>query len=104
MPADRPTRPGACMIRCLHVRNLAVIKEATLELGPGLNLLSGETGAGKSILVDALMLGLGARAETDLVRTGSEKGSVEIELDLSGNAPALALLQERGYATEGGAV
>ena len=92
------------MIRCLHVRNLAIIKEATLELGPGLNLLTGETGAGKSILVDALMLGLGARAETDLVRTGSEKCSVEIEFDLSGNAAALAFLEEKGYAAEGGAV
>jgi DNA repair protein RecN (Recombination protein N) len=92
------------MIRCLHVRNLAIIKEATLELGPGLNLLTGETGAGKSILVDALMLGLGARAETELVRTGTEKCSVEIEFDLSGHSAALAFLEEKGYATEGGAV
>src|SRR5260221_10775474 len=92
------------MIRCLHVRNLAIIKEATLDLGPGLNLLTGETGAGKSILVDALMLGLGARAETDLVRSGSEKCSVEIEFDLSDNRPALAFLEDKGYVTEGGAV
>src|SRR5438093_6996020 len=92
------------MIRCLHVRNLALIREATLELGPGLNLLTGETGAGKSILVDALMLGLGARAETDLVRSGSEKCSVEIEFDLTDNGAARAFLEEKGYETEGGAV
>ena len=104
MPADRPTRSGDCMIRCLHVRNLAIIKEATLDLGPGLNLLTGETGAGKSMLVDALMLGLGARAETDLVRSGSDKCSVEIDFDLSDNAAALAFLEEKGYMTEGGAV
>lgn len=51
------------MLKRLEVRNLAVICEATLELGPGLNVLTGETGAGKSLLVDALALLLGARSE-----------------------------------------
>ena len=88
------------MIRCLHVRNLAIVKEATLDLGPGLNLLTGETGAGKSILVDALMIGLGARGDADFVRGGEERGSVAIEFDLADNAPALAFLTERGYTPE----
>src|SRR5580765_685954 len=101
MAADRPTRPGACMIRCLHVRNLAIVREATLDLGPGLNLLTGETGAGKSILVDALLLGLGGRAESDLVRTGEERGSVAIEFEVTSPA-ARAFLDEHGYPLEQG--
>ncbi len=51
------------MLKRLEVQNLAVIREAALELGPGLNVLTGETGAGKSLLVDALALLLGARSE-----------------------------------------
>jgi len=92
------------MIRCLHVANLAIIKDATLDLGPGLNLLTGETGAGKSILVDALMVGLGARAGGEIIRTGGERCSVEIELDLAGHAPALRFLEERGYGVDGGSI
>jgi DNA repair protein RecN (Recombination protein N) len=92
------------MIRCLHVANLAIIKDATLELGPGLNLLTGETGAGKSILVDALLVALGARAGGDIVRTGGERCSVEIQIDLAGNPAALGLLEERGYAVSGGSI
>ncbi len=59
------------MIRDLHVRNLAVVAEASLELGPGLNVLTGETGAGKSLVVDSLALLAGARASSDLVRRGA---------------------------------
>ena len=92
------------MIRSLNVQNIAIIKDARLDLGAGLNVLTGETGAGKSILVDALMLGLGARAEAGLVRTGSERAAVQIEFDVAGNPAALAWLAERGYAAEDGAV
>lgn len=60
------------MLRDLHLSNLAVLEEATIELGPGFNVLSGETGAGKSIVVDSLALLAGARASTDLIRTGAE--------------------------------
>jgi DNA repair protein RecN (Recombination protein N) len=88
------------MIRCLHVRNLAIVKEATLDLGPGLNLLTGETGAGKSILVDAMLIGLGARGDADFVRGGEERGAVAIEFDLRDNAPALAWLSGHGFAAE----
>ena len=92
------------MIRCLHVQNLAIIKDATLDLGPGLNLLTGETGAGKSILVDALLVGLGARADTELLRTGEERGSVQVEFEVGGNAAALEFLAAKGYESEGGAL
>ncbi len=60
------------MLRDLHIRNLAVVEEASIELGPGLNVLSGETGAGKSIVVDSLVLLSGARAATELIRSGAD--------------------------------
>ena len=63
-------------LRELHVRNLAVLAEASVELGGGLNVLTGETGAGKSIVVDSLALLAGARADQDLIRTGAETLSV----------------------------
>ena len=64
------------MLRELHIENVAVIERADLELGPGLNILTGETGAGKSILVDAMHAILGSRASRELVRTGAEKAVV----------------------------
>ena len=63
------------MLRELHIENVAVIERADLELGPGLNILTGETGAGKSILVDAMHAILGARVSRELVRTGAEKAA-----------------------------
>ncbi len=65
------------MIAELRVRDLATIADVTLQLGPGLNVLTGETGAGKSMLVDALALLLGERADTSLVRPGAAKAVVE---------------------------
>ncbi|MEY4548090.1 MAG: hypothetical protein RL685_4285 [Pseudomonadota bacterium] len=74
------------MLRCLRIRNLAIIDELELELGPGLNVLTGETGAGKSILVSALELVLGGRARGDVVRGGAREGEVEALFDLAGDA------------------
>lgn len=68
---------GLPMLRVLRIENLAVVASAEIEFGPGLNLLTGETGAGKSIVVDALGLVCGERADGDLVRTGEEKGTIE---------------------------
>ena len=65
------------MIAELRVRDLATIADVTLTLGPGLNVLTGETGAGKSMLVDALALLLGERADTSSVRPGRAKAVVE---------------------------
>jgi len=64
------------VLRELHVRNLAVLAEASVELGAGFNVLTGETGAGKSIVVDSLALLAGARADQELIRTGAETLSV----------------------------
>jgi DNA repair protein RecN (Recombination protein N) len=65
------------MLKLLKIKNIALIHSIELELGPGLTLLTGETGAGKSILIDALGLLLGARASSDLVRTGEDLAVVE---------------------------
>src|SRR5262245_33537047 len=65
------------MLRLLRIRNLAVIEAVEVELEPGFNVLTGETGAGKSILVEAVGLLLGARASSDLVRTGEAQATIE---------------------------
>ena len=66
------------MIVELTVENLAIIERARIELGPGFTVLTGETGAGKSLLIDAIELALGERADTELVRTGATRASVSI--------------------------
>src|SRR5258705_6430034 len=65
------------MLRFLRIRNLAVIEAVEVEFEPGFNVLTGETGAGKSILVEAVGLLLGARASADLVRTGEAQATIE---------------------------
>src|SRR3989454_4547264 len=92
------------MLRFLRIRNLAVIEAVEVEFEPGFNVLTGETGAGKSILVDALTLLLGARASADLVRTGAPAASVEGIFRVEGNAAALGLLGLLGVEPEEGEV
>jgi DNA repair protein RecN (Recombination protein N) len=70
------------MLVSLRIRNLALIEDLTWELGPGFNTLTGETGAGKSILIDALSLLLGERADKSLIRTGADSCAVEAELEI----------------------
>ncbi|MEC7847600.1 MAG: AAA family ATPase, partial [Gemmatimonadota bacterium] len=67
----------------LRIKDYAVIHDLTLELGSGLSALSGETGAGKSIIVGALSLLLGERASSDSVRTGAERATIEAVFDVS---------------------
>ena len=69
------------MLRELKVRDLALVAESTVHFGPGLNLLTGETGSGKSLIIDALGLALGARASTEQVRHGAERATVEAVFD-----------------------
>lgn len=76
------------MLTCLRIRDLAIIDNIELNLGPGLNVVTGETGSGKSILVDALELLLGARGKPELVRTGAAQAEVEALFDI-GDDPAL---------------
>lgn len=66
------------MLQNLHVKNLALIDETEVDFGPGLNILTGETGAGKSILLGSVSLALGARYSPDMLRSGTENGLVEL--------------------------
>ncbi|MEM7483001.1 MAG: DNA repair protein RecN [Acidobacteriota bacterium] len=74
------------MLRELHIRNLAVVESTSLEFEPGLTVLTGETGAGKSIVVDSLGLAAGSRADSDLIRTGSDSLSVIARFQPAGEA------------------
>src|SRR6516165_10895498 len=75
------------MLTELRIRNFAVIEEAELSLAAGLNVLSGETGAGKTIVMTALGLLLGGRASPELVRMGARESVVEGVFELEGEAP-----------------
>jgi DNA repair protein RecN (Recombination protein N) len=88
------------MLKSLRVRDLALIASAEVSFGPGLNLLTGETGSGKSLVVDALTLSLGARASADQVRHGSERALVESVFEISDVPAALSLLAEMGLDAE----
>jgi len=82
------------MLAQLSIRNIVLIESCDIELKSGLCVLSGETGAGKSILLDALGLVLGARADSGLVRSGQAQGSVSAEFDITSNDGAKAVLAE----------
>lgn len=82
------------MLKSLKVRDLAIIDALALDFAPGLSVITGETGAGKSILFDALMLVAGARADATVVRTGADRAEVEAEFDLSAAPEARAWLAE----------
>ena len=86
----------------LRIRDYAVIHDLTLELGPGLSALSGETGAGKSIIVGALSLLLGERASSDTVRTGAERAMVEAVFDVASHPKIGAQLNDLGIEAEDG--
>src|SRR6185436_14630061 len=85
------------MLTTLRIKNLALVTDLTLELQPGLNVITGETGAGKSILIGALNLVLGERADRTLLRSGEEQGAVEALFDVHHlKAPLGAFLDENG--------
>ena len=86
----------------LRIENFAVIERLAVRLEPGLNVLTGETGAGKSIIVGALSLLLGERASSDAVRAGAERAVVEGVFDVEDRAEILSILREQGLDTEEG--
>lgn len=93
--------PAPCYLAELTIRNFAIIDALRIELSPGLNVLTGETGAGKSIIIDALGAALGDRAEPYWMRSGAERASVEAVLPLSGPIEGLdAALEELGCPVE----
>ena len=90
------------MLRQLAIHNVVLVERLELEFEPGLGVLTGETGAGKSILLDALGLALGARADTGLVRSGADQAAVSAEIELPAGHPAHAALREQGIEAEPG--
>jgi DNA repair protein RecN (Recombination protein N) len=85
------------MLTTLRIKNLALVADLTLELGPGFNVITGETGAGKSILIGALNLVLGERADRTVIRSGSDSCSVEAAFDVARlKAPLKSFLEENG--------
>lgn len=88
------------MLTELRIKNFAIIESLTLPLARGFNALTGETGAGKSIIVGALGLLLGERASVDLIRTGADRATVEGTFDVTDRPELAALLDERGIEVE----
>ncbi len=90
------------MLRELTIRNLAVLEEARVSFAAGLNVLTGETGAGKSIVIDALLLVRGARVQADLIRSGAETASVEAVFEVPSSGPVAAILDGAGHGAADG--
>ncbi|HEX5795233.1 MAG TPA: AAA family ATPase, partial [Geminicoccaceae bacterium] len=88
------------MLTSLAIRDLVLVERLDLEFAGGLCVLTGETGAGKSILLDAVGLALGGRADRTLIRQGAERASVTAAFVQSGAAPARELLAEHGIEVE----
>lgn len=88
------------MLQQLSIKNIALIEDITIEFDDGFNVLSGETGAGKSIIIDALNLVLGERADKELVRTGTQKARVEGVFTIDNNKAIYDLMDEYGIEIE----
>ena len=74
------------MLQSLHVKNLALIDETEVAFGGGLNILTGETGAGKSIIIGSINLALGAKADKEMIRSGAEYALVELVVSVEDRA------------------
>src|SRR5712691_11536939 len=92
------------MLRELRVKRFAVIEEVTVPFAPGLNVLTGETGAGKSILLDALLLLRGARAQSDVIRSDSDSATVEAIFEIGPGDRVSQILAELGHRDDDGQV
>ncbi|HMA90799.1 MAG TPA: DNA repair protein RecN [Burkholderiales bacterium] len=90
------------MLRALSVRDFVIVERAELELGAGFSALTGETGAGKSILVDAIELLVGGRADSAMVRAGAERAELAAEFEIEPGAPLAAWLDEHELAGDAG--
>jgi DNA repair protein RecN (Recombination protein N) len=97
----RPMWYGSAMLATLRVRHFVLIDELEVSFGTGLNVLTGETGAGKSIVVDAIGLVLGNRASPDLVRAGEEEAEVEALFEVGPDSPLVPRLLESGVPFDG---
>ncbi len=88
------------MIRHIHIQNFAIVEHLELDLSDGMTVLTGETGAGKSILFDALGLALGDRADNSIIRHGCERAEIGVEFDITGREDALRWLAEQALDAE----
>lgn len=88
------------MLTLLHIRNVVLIDQMSLDFRAGLSALTGETGAGKSILLDSLGLALGARADAGLVRKGTDQAVVSAEFHLDDDHPVFSVIEEQGIAAQ----
>ncbi len=88
------------MLAALSIRDIVLIDKLDLQFGQGLSALTGETGAGKSILLDAFSLAIGARGDASLVRRGAEQGQVTATFELASDHPVLALLASNSLPVE----
>ncbi|MCB1452578.1 MAG: AAA family ATPase, partial [Rhizobiaceae bacterium] len=89
------------MLAHLSIRDIVLIERLDIDFESGLSVLTGETGAGKSILLDALSLALGARGDTALVRNGAAQGQVTAVFDIPANHPVRGMLRENAIDDEG---
>lgn len=89
------------MLQDLHIQNFGLIDDLHIQLKPGLNILTGETGAGKSMIIDALDMLLGGRASADFIRTGKSKAVIEAVFDVAKSSEVLKLLEEMGIEPDG---
>src|SRR5688572_6558717 len=91
------------MLRELSVRNFALLEEVDLHFEPGLNVLTGETGAGKSIIIDAIGTVLGGRASSEVIRAGAERATIQAHftLDREDAGTVTALLRDAGLERDG---
>lgn len=90
------------MLKELSIRNFAIIDDLQIRFSAGLTILSGETGAGKSIILNAVNLLLGSRASADLVRTGAESAELEAQFEINGSGRVAEIMTEHGYAPSDG--
>ena len=91
------------MLLSLTIKDFVIVERLSLDFGAGFTVLTGETGAGKSILIDALALVLGARADAGVVRQGAERAEVSAEFDLAQLKRAQKYLRDQEVAEEGAA-
>ncbi|MCB1481988.1 MAG: DNA repair protein RecN [Rhodobiaceae bacterium] len=101
-PRSKPECPQA--LARLSIRDIVLIDAIDLDFGDGFTVLTGETGAGKSILLDAFALALGARGDASLVRPGTEQGQVTAVFDLAPDHAAMQKAREAGFDTDGGLI
>jgi len=92
------------VLRAIEIRDFVIVEKASLEVGRGFTVLTGETGAGKSILVDAIELLVGGRGDASLVREGAERAELSAEFDFSGNESLQRFIGDAGLEGDPGSV